>query len=340
MVNGKWCSICSAILGIVVMNSCGPTARSAPPTRQELRDTLKQHWDSIETLEFQCEESNANEKGEPDRSRGFTRLYFAMGSGARRAAKTYAVYPDREVLAEDVREDGKKRYGIQWAPDQSGKIDQLFITNQEDTNERFTGPMSRLLYLLMPFGKALYAHLDDGAKIEAVGASPGPSRVAILFKDQDHPVRLELDEAHDWLPSRMVMENINDVTVTRFERIDGRWFPVEGHEYEVIRKRHTVFKASNIHFNRPIPATTFSAASLKNDGMIVSDSTKKSARIVGGMEAREKLAAEHLPKPATPRVPITASTEPTEFPWRAGIATISVLAILAAGVLTWRRSHA
>lgn len=338
MVQGKSCSIFSAVLGIVVMNVCGATARSAPPTRQELRDTLKQHWDSIETLEFQCEESNANEKGEPDRSRGYNRFYFAMGSGARRASKLFAVYPDREVLAEDVREDGKKHYAIQWAPDKSGKIDQLFIKNQEDTNERFTGPMSQPLSLLMPFGKALHAHLDDGAEIESAGASPGQSRVAIVFKDQGHPVRLELDEAHDWLPKRMLTEKITDVKVTRFEHVDGRWFPAEGHVHDPPSK-HSHFKATNIHFNRPLPATTFSAASLKNDGMIVTDSTKKSARIEGGTAARERLAAEHLPKPFTTRVPVTASAEPTEFPWRAGIATVSVLAILAAGVLTWRRSH-
>jgi len=324
---------------MISMAAAPPATIAAPPTRDQLRATLKQLWDSIETLEFRTEEYNAGKDGVPDPSRGYSRFEFAMGSGARRALKSLAIRPDGEQLMEDVREDGKKQYGIQWAPDGSGVINQLSIRNQADTSENYSGGMSHPMYLLMPFGKPLHVHIDEGAAVEPFKDPDGKERIAVVFKARGNDVRNELDESHDWLPRRQLIAGVSDMVVTRFERADGRWFPVEGKVTDMQPERYLVFKVSNLRLNGPLPKTTFDPTSLKTKGTLVVDSTKRGARVVGGMEARKRFEEEHLPRPKPSSGPLTASPDPDEFPWRTVILVGSIGVILAGLLVAFRQGR-
>lgn len=100
-----------AVLGVAALGSLATSGKAALPDRDEMRNTLKQAWDSLETVQFRDEEYDLDANGAPDRSNGFTRIDFALGSGGRRSVVITAVRPTGEESVFDLHEDGRRSLG-------------------------------------------------------------------------------------------------------------------------------------------------------------------------------------------------------------------------------------
>jgi hypothetical protein len=100
-----------AVLGALVIGPLTASGNAAPLDRETVRKTLKQAWDSLETVQFRDEEFGLDASGAPDRSNGFTRIDFALGSGGRRSVVITAVRPTGEESVFDLHEDGRRSLG-------------------------------------------------------------------------------------------------------------------------------------------------------------------------------------------------------------------------------------
>lgn len=94
-----------AVLSVAVLGPPATTAKAALLDRDEVWNTLKQVRDSLETVQFRGEEYDLDANGAPDRSHGFTRIDFALGSGGRRSVVITAVRPTGEESVFDLHEE-------------------------------------------------------------------------------------------------------------------------------------------------------------------------------------------------------------------------------------------
>jgi hypothetical protein len=118
--------------------------------RKTVRDALKQLWESLDTVEFRCDEFNLDRDGRPRRDDGFTRYYIAIGSNGQRAVTVTAVRPEGERIALNFREDGRRSVGVDVLPGKPAAVDKVCISNQQNTREDYRGPMCQPLWIMYP----------------------------------------------------------------------------------------------------------------------------------------------------------------------------------------------
>ena len=252
-----------------------PPAVAAPeilPTPMSVRNALKTWWDGIETLEFREVESPIGTDGRPVQSGRRVVVEVALGRGDRRAMLHGSLEPDGRVrVAQEKRDDGRTQIHIMkksgTTPDE---ITDVSITRQTNTRDAYHDQdgMGTVLWLLTPWtsglgmaAQPLYQHLENphtATSFEAGRDANGKPTVTLRLANEGQSY--ELDPDHDYLPRR-VTGFLHDVTVTRFAKINDRWFPVEGlvthHAHGMIGEKSATFVVTDLRINRPIPDSRF-----------------------------------------------------------------------------------
>jgi len=119
--------------------AAGPSAIvAAPPARQELRDTLKQMWDSLDSVSFRCEEQTIDGSGRPRVDLGLSRYEITFASQGRRSFLLTAVRPRGEEVIENWRADGRRTYAVVPKVGVPGAMDRAVISNQQDPPDHYT----------------------------------------------------------------------------------------------------------------------------------------------------------------------------------------------------------
>ncbi len=252
-----------------------PPAVAAPeilPTPMSVRNALKTWWDGIETLEFREVESPIGTDGRPVQSGRRAVVEVALGRGDRRAMLHGSLEPDGRVrVAQEKRDDGRTQIHIMkksgTTPDEITDVSITRQTNSRDAYHDQDG-MGTVLWLLTPWtsglgmaAQPLYQHLENphtATSFEAGRDANGKPTVTLRLANEGQSY--ELDPDHDYLPRR-VTGFLHDVTVTRFAKINDRWFPVEGlvthHAYGMIGEKSATFVVTDLRINRPIPDSRF-----------------------------------------------------------------------------------
>jgi hypothetical protein len=304
------------------------------------RDNLKQLWDSLESVQFRCEEFNADKVGRPERTKGFTRYDLILGSGGRRSVTVTAVRPEGEKVVMNFREDGRRKVGIDLLPGKSDVVDKVYVSNQRDTHNDYESVMCPPLWIITPGGKPLYSHLDAGGILDFRSGGGYP---VLTFNHKGKNVRCELDPRHDWLPRRVVIEGFSDLVVSSFAFENGRYFPERGIQTYTFKQKDNVsaFVVDGLRINRPVSESNFKAPPL-SEGTLIVDKNADKAVIKGGLEARARLTGEEYvtvrsTQDATGS--IEASTDPERFPWGRVLVVLFALSLLVIGVITLRKSR-
>lgn len=345
MAHIPWWQVGCAVLCLVGVRGAA-AAEVAPADREKIRAQLKLLWDSWETIEFGCENYELDADGRSDRREGFIRYDFVLGSAGRRVQIETAVRPEGEERMSESHDDGRRVYCISYFPRHPSVIDRVDIVSSKSAPDTFSGVLVGPLWAFMPERRPLYVHLDAGAKLESAHGADGKELFRLHIQPQRGPtVHCELDPDHDWLARRVeVPRDSTVVTVTRFRRENGRWFPAEVTESNVRdgERQRTGYTVTDLRINRPVPISTFGPPQLPAGVMIV-DHTQSAAGIAsyqGGKAAREQLERKYAQDPresVIPRRPIVASPTPSLLPISAMVA-IASLAII--GLAVWlRRRH-
>jgi RNA polymerase sigma factor (sigma-70 family) len=242
------------------------------PTPMSVRSALKTWWDGIETLEFREVESPIGTDGRPVQSGHRAVVEVALGRGDRRAVLHGSLEPDGRVrAAQEKRDDGRTQIHLMkksaTTPDE---ITDVSITRQMNTRDAYHDEdgMCTVLWLLTPWtsglglaAQPLYQHLENphtATSFDVGRDANGKPTVTLRLANQGQ--RYELDPDHDYLPRR-VTGFLHDVTVTRFAKINDRWFPVEGlvthHAHGLIGEKSGTFVVTDLRINRPIPDSRF-----------------------------------------------------------------------------------
>ena len=291
-----------------------------PPDRKALRDTLKQLWDSLESVAYREEDHNLDDKGKLNDDLGYTRYDVVLASGGRRAITVTAVRPKGEEIIGRNREDGRLSYGFTPSPGGGDRVDRLVISNQENTAESWSGTMWMSMWILTPGGKPVYAYLDSGAKVAASSDPEHPDRVTLTANFRGNEFQCELDPDHDWLPVKIAIAGgFTVIEVEEFTRDHGRWFPLSGVNATTVdgKTTRTAFRVDQPRINRPLADDTF-ARPTPIPGAFVNDKTINKGEIVGGLSALKKLQEEDAARASkvavTTRI-ATASRDPEPSPW-------------------------
>jgi hypothetical protein len=273
--------------------------------QEQIGESTKIAWTSLSSVQFVSDELIA------DLVQGTSRLeryYFALEDRGQYALRAKEVKEGREYHVHDFREDGQKSYQSRPFRDSDDSLNSVTIRYQTSTESHYKGMMFRVLWLLMPGGEPIFRHIEQGASVEPARDVDGNTVYVVHTSFRGSPIRCEVDPQHDWLVRRMTLgEGLMDVRVTRFDRVDGRWFPVEGSSSEDmtvegrrIRKRGT-FRVSQLRINQPLDPGLFHITESKlPSGTKVIDSISGRTRYIGGRSARDRRISEQLEQPEAP----------------------------------------
>lgn len=339
-----------------------PTCSSATETDLSVNDVMERcrlAWRSLETLQFTQSEFNV-ENDRIARERGFTRYEFSQASGGKRSLVVWGVYPDREELVENFRQDGRRRYTIVPYDGHPEVAEKIGINIQPDSDDYYEGTMSSLLWLIVPAGKPAYVHLEEGGRLVADHQDNDGGLIAVQSTFKEQPLLILIDPERDWLPVKVEIEGSMSIVATKFDTDNGRWFPVEGR----MTKRQTViikpdgtieenpgnqtiehyFKVASFRINQPLASSSFSLPRVENGVMMV-DMTGREVRteVQGGESAYQERAARYSPPSNTTddalADPITASRKKSAWLNAYSFIGLGVAALLAAlGVLMHKSS--
>ncbi len=200
------------------------------PTRAEVRDALKGWWDRLESLEFreQTIVPGPDDRQKPGSSIGF--VDYAQAPGNRRAVRHGAINAaGGETFFQDRRYDGRSRFSIGGDGKNPPKATSLRIDDQTDTRDRYEGEQCNVTWLMMFrelfVSQPLYTYIDQGARLDITRDGDRP-RVVLVLRRYGSEMTYDLDPEHDYLPR--AVGGLFRIQVTRFARVDGIWFPVEG----------------------------------------------------------------------------------------------------------------
>jgi RNA polymerase sigma factor (sigma-70 family) len=273
-----------AITATMAHDDPPPVAAPVPlPTPATLRRALKTWWDGIETLEFREVESPADKIGRPVQSGRRAVVEVALGRGDRRAVMHGTLEPDGHVrVAQEKRDNGHTQIYLMSNAETPDKITDVRITKQTNTRDAYRDEMGTVLWLLTPWtsgaggaAQPLYQHLENtntSTKVEIGRDANGKPTVTLTLAYEGQ--RYELDPDHDYLP-KWVTGHLQDISVTRFAKVNGRWFPVEGlitHNAREVytlkageladtglrtKERRGAFVVTGLRINQPIPDPRF-----------------------------------------------------------------------------------
>jgi len=241
------------------------------PTPALVRNALKTWWDDIETMEFREVESTIGSDGRPVQSGRRAIVEFALGRGNRRAVSHGSLEPDGRLrVTQEKRDDGRTQIHLITSAKTSDRISDVSITRQTNTRDAYYDQdgMGTVLWLLTPWtsglgsaAQPLYQHLENpNTSTSFTVGRDGNGKASVTLRLAYEGQRYELDPDHDYLPRR-VTGSLHDVTVTRFAKVNGRWFPVEGlvtrHARGSIGIKQVAFDVTDLRINRAIPDTRF-----------------------------------------------------------------------------------
>jgi RNA polymerase sigma factor (sigma-70 family) len=230
-----------------------PEKAIAPlPTRAEIRDSLKNWWDSLTTLEFREQTTECGPDGEP-RKGGFRSLVdYAHAPGNRRVVRYGLISAEgAETLWQERRYDGEVQTDVSGDSKFPPKIGYLSVSDQTDTRDRYEGAKSAVLWSMMGRGdddasRPYYSLIDRGSPIEISRDQSGSPQAILTINRFGRILRVELDPDHSWLPRKIT----GIATVSKFAQNHGVWFPVEGISDDP--GRTSTFRVVDLRINRPI----------------------------------------------------------------------------------------
>lgn len=319
--------------------------------RQKIHDIQKAYWDSISSVEMTGEEfvldSSLRRREGANISHQEIQIRYSVG--ARITFRSITRRPDgQSVAVRRFHEDGRAYYGFMTQEGDPEVIDDVVIQNQVSKPGHYARDMCLFLWTWMPGGKPIHVWLEEGATITSELSANQEQVIALRSDHHKRPVRMELDSAHDWLPTLVEIGGSVRYETKRFEKSRGHWFP-----NEVVRldkeedpagntATRRGFKISTLSINRPVAPATFGMPELP-DGAHVRDERNWTGYFKGGIEARKRLeeareqnvpasikSAEDL-KPAE----VVAAVEPPRFPVEIVVLGISVFAFTA----SWKLSR-
>lgn len=233
----------------------------APPDLQIVRKSLKEWWDTLETLSFREENFVRGADGRRDDTKAFSRLDFALAPVNRFAYDLRSIKPvGSEILILKKRWDGQKYYRFQPASNDSKEIQFIVEVPQQEPRDRYDGEMSDVLWLIFPAGgRHSFAPFSSGTRLE-VEQDPQHRYHVFIVDDKDREIRGELDPDHGWMPKRVQIGARNVYTATSFSLVAGHWFPVGGTRTTSTESGKSLtipFEVTDLRVNQPIPASTF-----------------------------------------------------------------------------------
>lgn len=319
-----------------------------PLDRQAIGETLKQLWDSLDTVEFWCDCFPLDEAGQPDRSGIVVRHEFARQAGGCWALTVTAIKPNGEVtVMESFREDRRRRYTTYYFSGQPDSISHVVIQSQKSTSNSYEGMMFCMTWLLMPGHRPIHELLAEAGPLELEQTGRNErGLVTFVATYNGYPLRCTLDPDRDWLAYRVKLGDDQLQSywqVDRFERNNGRWFPAEGTflAHTTDGRKLWGFTVTNVSINQPLKIPSFGLPPLP-EGTLVLDEVARTQTVIGGKAARERLEKLHRkpgdPVKREPGPPITASRDPERTSWAHIAVGISIAAFVVAG-LWWARAR-
>ena len=334
-------SYCLGVVAVatVFLGAACPAARAQVPDREELRQTLKQLWQSLDTFQFTAVECALDANGKLNRKNKKAMYNIAHGSGGRLSFQMSSPYIERAKTSPDMFKwhtlDGRSSYKLSLIDKDPLRVDAIYVRNQSSIGDVYEGVMNLPLWLIMPGGKPLYLYLDADAVLSE-SVENGQRLITLTTKHKGSGLRCDLDPAHDWLPVKVELEGIERFETNRFKRWDGRWFPAEGISKNLFDGDTNGFYMESVSINQPIDPIVFRPLP-GPAGSIVVDEVAGTSKIEGGEEARNKLMQEELAKAPPPTgPPVVASRDPGEFPW--WLVTLGFsLCLVGVGIVMVRR---
>lgn len=325
------------------------------PDVASIRSELKQSWDSLQTIQFQFDEYGVDEKGQRTTPYGL-RVNFAHAGGGRWAYSAKSTLGDVvKQFGADIRENGKRQWSVSPFPENPEVVSNILIRSQSDDERTYSLGMQTLLWLWIPGGKPPIAYLDAGGKFEVTKVD-GKVHASIKATYNETPIGIDLDPDHDWLPSRVAVDDFLVYEATKFRRDNGRWFYERGIELrhhgklsgpeagEIVpgiegdSRREFIVTALSV--NRTLGASTFEDPR-SEPGVLIQDQTTGKDVMVGGYSAYQGRQRRYGASSSTERVanPIEAPVDPPGDFW--GLATMiaASAALLTAGFLMIRKAR-
>jgi hypothetical protein len=308
------------------------------------REECKANWDSMEAFSFLCDGYLIDAQDRPISGKAVWRSQLARDGGGRWALTVSQIRGGEPEVISSFREDGRRRFVVHYMDGNRDWISRISIQAQTSTTDLYSGIMFDVMWLLMPDGRPPYTRFAADSKPEE-GLEDGRRIVTLASSHKGLPLRLVFDPARDWLVRRIELGEFGNPMwatweVTRFERSNGRWFPVEGRvlspsEHGPVRKG---FKLSNLSINEPLDPGQFEMPK-PPEGVEVSDKTTNVATIKGGPAAQKRRLQQFRAKYPRPIEPtpisggplIVASRDLEQFPWSATLLITSAL-VLSVGV--------
>ena len=265
-----------------LQSGLAPPPMAAPrldplPDRLTVRDALKGWWDGIETLEFRDVSCDTDPDGRPVMAGRRQFVEVALGRDNRRVVVHGLLDAEGRVgIAQEKRENGRSQFYLLGDTKVPVRFHDATFRDQENTRDVFVGETGTLIWLLTPMGdgvkgcRPLHLHIDSGARLE-VGRDFNDRPTVTLIVEHGTIHRYELDPDHGYLPRRM-SGAFQDVTVTRFARDNGRWFPVEGlltHHQPGMADRKGAFVVTGLAINRPIADARFELPPNLDDTQVI-----------------------------------------------------------------------
>ncbi len=308
------------LLAVAQQSPTPGRAATSPPNREDVRAALARWWEAVDTIEVDYDRLTPSE--DDDVQVVYQQYHLAKAPGGKYSTRAEHLLPDGGVkVIMNERTDGRRVYQVMTVPGSPDVTDYVNIMYSKSATDLYKGPMSDLLWIIMPGGRPLHKRLDNGAEFAIEPNESGEDDTyTIRFDDSGNglsPVRCELDPRHDWLPRRVSLGEppMYSVKVERYTRDHGIEFPAEGEVTLLNRSNARVsyrFLVRRLSLNEPVSDDQFGVPGVVT-GTLLMDQTKRQNSVEGGSGARQAFMAKYrpeLPSVGPPPSPIVAERAP------------------------------
>lgn len=288
--------------------------------RDRLLQETQMIWESIECLKFHCRVAIDEEPGT------YVDHDCAVTSDLRFATQVRFIKEDGVTKMEKVtyhteyRIDGNKKYVIDYLQHDPTVASRVSIRAQDRDVVR-RNFMNEVYWLFLPGGEPIYRLVAKASRIDfSVDGKTATVSAAVAGAKT---YQCTLDQDHDWLPVKATLTfkgSEDRYTVDRFALVNGHWLPVQG-TLESTRGRERVtrrFEVSKVSINRACDPAEFGMPSALEEGVAISDKTRKGGgRVIGGFMGRQRFHSRYpfIGKPSTAGQPLVAPRDPVQLPW-------------------------
>lgn len=286
-------SVCrNMFVAILLMTSL--TSTIADVNRDEIRQKLQLHWDSIQSIEVEGKEYLCDEKWVRKPGTNIFEFEFGMQSGGRRELKYINIYPDgKKTAILWTRDDGKQLFKIYPFKNHLDVIDRITISKTTDTPNSFTTGMNLWLWSWLPRGHRMVDVIDLNTNLSEKHDPKWGDLVIVDTRVDRYPIQLELCKKYDYLPVRITLPNLWLQETLEFQNVKGIWLPAKGRNHEKtptggILNRE--FEAFNFKVNERIDKNRFQLPKL-SPGSLVSNYTRTGP---SGIYSESKMSMKEL----------------------------------------------